>query len=148
MTRPQAIEIADLLNRRNELAQDYDAEKVLRNAQEWEVALEDDHVAACVQRRRVQWYQWEICHLSVDDGWEGRGLGFKLYKQAVAAARAGGARVLQCTIRSGNKRSELFFARQGFTRTTEFYNSATGNNVATWQKALCPPLDPRDGETH
>ena len=114
MMQAQAKEIAELINERNQLARRYDVDQILRQADNYEYEVREGRVVACVERKRVQWYQWEICHLSVAADWEGKGLAFAVYTRAEAASRAGGAYILQCTIRHGNKGSEEFFRRQGF----------------------------------
>jgi GNAT superfamily N-acetyltransferase len=109
------------------------------NADTYEYEIRDGLVAACVERKRVQWYQWEIRHLSVGKQFEGKGLAFAVYGRAEAAATEGGACVLQCTIREGNRDSETFFRRQGFRNVGGFYYERTANNVGIWQKALRTP---------
>ncbi len=139
MTKPRAQEIAKLINERNQLARRYKADDILRYASNYEYELRDGKVVACVERKKVQWYQWEICHLSVPEEWEGRGVAFAVYSRAEEAARAGGACVLQCTIRQGNEKSERFFRRQGFAKVGSFLYDATGNTVGIWQKLIRPP---------
>ena len=136
MTDDQAAQIATLLNERNRLSRSYDAARVLESASEYELEEHGGRVIACVQRRRVQWYQWEICHLSVHKDWEGRGIGHKLYLRAATFAQQHGARILQCTIREGNEESERFFDRQGFTRVATFANESSGYRVGVWIKSI------------
>jgi uncharacterized protein YxjI len=69
------------------------------HADNYEYEVRDGHVVACVERKKVQWYQWEICHLSVREEWEHKGAAFAVYNRAQAAARSGRGSVLQCTIR-------------------------------------------------
>lgn len=113
MTEAHAREIAALINERNELARTYTAGDIIREASNYEYEVRDGKVVACVERQKVQWYQWEICHLSVPTEWEGKGVAFAVYQRAEAAARSGGGCVFQCTIREGNKRSEKFFSTAG-----------------------------------
>src|SRR5579871_4742556 len=98
MNEKQAHEIAALLNERNQLVRMYDAQRVLAEATNYEWEEREDKVVACVERKRVQWYQWEICHLSVMKDWEGKGIASIVYARAEEAARSGGACILQCTI--------------------------------------------------
>jgi GNAT superfamily N-acetyltransferase len=142
MTETHAKSIATLLNTRNELARTYTAEEVMREASNYEYEVRGGEIVACVERKKVQWYQWEICHLSVPPDWEGKGVAFAVYERAEAAARAGGGCVLQCTIREGNENSERFFRRQGFLKVGAFLYRATGNTVGVWQKVLCLPVGP------
>jgi GNAT superfamily N-acetyltransferase len=139
MTEAHAQEIATLLNERNQLARLYSAQGIVQHADEYEYEVREGRVVACVERKKVQWYQWEICHLSVRKEWEGKGVGFAVYSRAEAAARSGGACVLQCTIREGNEASERFFRRQSFNKVGAFLYGATGNTVGVWQKVLSSP---------
>lgn len=142
MTRAQAEEIATLINRRNQLPLDYTSDDILRKAPNYEYEIRDSKLIACVERKKVQWYQWEIRHLSVHEDWEGQGVGYAVYSRAETSAHAGGACLLQCTIRDGNDDSERFFQRQGFRRVGGFANASTGNAVGVWQKVLRPPAGP------
>ena len=90
MTRDSGIispnhagEIADLLNARNQLTVPYTAEMVLQHADDYVCEIQDDVVIACVEVKKVHWYQWEICHLSVSEAHETSGIG----KTARAAGR-------------------------------------------------------------
>jgi ribosomal protein S18 acetylase RimI-like enzyme len=112
---------------------------VLREANHYEYESRDGRVVACVERRKVQWYQWEVLHLSVDETVEKKGLAFLVYERVESAARRAGVRVLQCTIREGNKESAGFFDRQGFSKVSRFVNRETGNTVGVWQKVLSEP---------
>src|SRR5947209_5092477 len=102
MTEIEAQQIATLLNDRNQLAGRRSAKHILAAATNYEFELRDGSVVACVERKSVQWYQWEICHLSVKSEWEGKGIASIVYARAEESARSGGARILQCTIREGN----------------------------------------------
>ena len=136
MTLNEANEIASLLNERNELVRAYTGEAVLADADNYEFEVRSEGVVACVERKKVQWYQWEIRHLSVRKELEGKGVASVLYQRAETAARSGGARILQCTIREGNTRSVCFFEKRGFLKVGRFFNPATKNTVGVWQKVL------------
>ena len=136
MTSKQAEQIAQLLNERNQLQDDYTAEKVSEHADNYLFELRAEIVVACVEVKKVQWYQWEICHLSVRKEHEGQGLGKALIRQAEDKARRGAARIVQCTIRVGNEPSEQAFRRSGYHEACCFFNVATDNHVAVWQKVL------------
>ena len=143
MTIREAKQIAKLLNERNQLARQYTGDAVLADAANYEYELHEDQIVGCVERKRVQWYQWEIRHLSVHLDVEGKGVGFAVYRRAEAAAVNGGACILQCTIRHGNQESERFFRRQGFSEVSAFHYAQTGNIVGVWQKVLRVPVDPQ-----
>lgn len=144
MTEHEADQIATLLNTRNQLSVAHTGETVLRHAERYLFETETDAVVACVEVKRVQWYQWEICHLSVHADHEGRGLGKELVRRAEEAALRGGACIAQCTIRVGNRASEHVFQRSGYTQTVRFHNPSSGNDVGVWQKALSErPTDTR-----
>ncbi|MBZ5493814.1 MAG: GNAT family N-acetyltransferase [Acidobacteriia bacterium] len=138
MTENEAKEIAELLNTRNQLVRKYTAHDVMEKAENYEYESRDNRVVACVEREKLQWYQWEIRHLSVSPKCEGKGLASIVYKRAESTARAGGAAILQCTIRQGNERSEAFFTRHGFSKIGSFVYQLTGNTVGIWQKILRP----------
>jgi ribosomal protein S18 acetylase RimI-like enzyme len=134
-----ASQIAELVNAHNQLSVRYDADRVLRSDGTYFYELSDGgDVIACVELRRVQWYQLEIDHLTVAPAARARGLAFGLLQRCEAQARERGGRLLQCTIREGNAASERLFERNGFTRVGGFFNAATGNNVGVWQKVLSP----------
>ena len=139
LTPTQADQIASLINERNHLTGQHDGDSVLGEAAEYEFEERDGVVVGCVQRRRVQWYQWEIRHLSVTDAWEGRGIAYAVYQRASAHAEREGARVLQCTIREDNEKSIAFFVRQGFAKAVVFKNAESGNLVGVWLKSVSPP---------
>lgn len=136
MTEPEAEQIAELLNQRNQLARQYTRDDIMANAGSYEYELRDGKVAACVERNKVQWYQWEIRHLSVLPEYEGKGLASIVYDRAEKTARTGGAAVLQCTIREGNVKSEAFFKRHDFVKVGRFLYRLTGNGVGVWQKIV------------
>jgi N-acetylglutamate synthase-like GNAT family acetyltransferase len=117
MTPKQAEQVAQLLNSRNHLQVEYTAEKVSQHADDYLFELRDEVVVACVEVKKVQWYQWEICHLSVSENHERQGLGTLL-------------------IRVGNEASEQAFQRSGYREACRFFNVATDNHVAVWQKVL------------
>jgi len=135
MNRDIAQQIATLLNAQNKLTVVYDADKVLQAADRYIYRLgEDSKVVGAVEVKRVQWYQCEIDHLSV--AVRRRGIGSSLLAEALAKAVHLGTRVAQCTIRVGNKESESFFTKHGFTPTVTFLNRQNGNLVTIYQKAL------------
>jgi ribosomal protein S18 acetylase RimI-like enzyme len=131
-----AGQIADLLNARNQLSVPYSAEMVLQHADDYVCEIQDDVVIACVEVKKVQWYQWEICHLSVSEAHERQGLGKQLVRQAEDKAKSSRARIVQCTIRVGNEGSEQTFRRSGYREACHFFNASTDREVAVWQKVL------------
>jgi L-amino acid N-acyltransferase YncA len=139
MTGAEAQQIATLINRRNRLARRYEPADILRQAQHYEYESRDGKVVACVEWKEVQWYQWEVLHLSVDETIERKGLAYLVYERLENAARSAGVRLLQCTIREGNKDSVGFFDRQGFSKVSRFFNRQTGNTVGVWQKVVAEP---------
>ena len=136
MTPQQAEQVAQLLNARNQLSVQYTAEKVLQHTDNYLFELRDEAVVACVEVKRVQWYQCEICHLSVSENHERQGLGKQLIRRAEDKAKSGGARIVQCTIRVGNEASEQTFRRCGYRESCCFFNAGTSNHVAVWQKVM------------
>jgi GNAT superfamily N-acetyltransferase len=136
MTKDVAARIAALINERNQLDRPYDGARVLEQAENYEYELDGVDLLACVEIKRVQWYQWEICHLSVNASYARKGHGTRMIQRAEQKAKDGAARLIQCTIRAGNVESEGAFRKEGFTQVSCFYNSRTNNYVGVWQKVL------------
>ena len=134
----EAAQVALLLNTRNQLTRAYDVKRVLEEWAQYRIIREGGRLVACVQLRPVQWYQWEVLHLSVHEDCVGRGLGGQLLQIAKADATRVDIKLLQCTIRAGNVGSERLFSRAGFSRVSAFHNPRSGNNVAVWQHVLVP----------
>lgn len=139
LTPVQAKSIAALLNARNELTVPYDRDKVMSQAEDYLCRLSDDgEVIGCVQIKKVQWYQYEVLHLTVGYGHERRGHAKALLEDAEALGRARRARILQCTIRFDNVASKALFQSYGYIRVNAFLNEVSGKIVEVWQKALVP----------
>ncbi len=136
MDAKHAAQIADLINTRNQLVKKYTSKGILESAQNYLYKTEDGVVVACIEAKRVQWYQWEVCHLSVHSQCEGKGFGSSMIHEAEQHAIEKGARIIQCTIRVGNVESERVFSRNGYQRTVAFYYPPSGNMVAVWQKVV------------
>lgn len=137
LTNSQAVQIAALLNARNLLTVHYTEKKVQEHADDYLFQTsETGEVVACVEVKKVQWYQAEILHLSVVKSEARKGRAKKLLASAEELARARGARVLQCTIRDGNEESEGLFLSVGFTRVGKFFYEHSGNNVNVFQKVV------------
>ncbi|RWK68259.1 MAG: GNAT family N-acetyltransferase [Mesorhizobium sp.] len=134
-----AKQIAELLNKQNKLVVHYDAQKVLQSAENYLYELaESGDVAACLELKRVQWYQFEVDHLTVHSDFLRRGYGQMLLDQAEQKAMAENGRLLQCTIRHDNAASEGLFTKCAFNRVAQFYYPLSGNNVGVWQKVISP----------
>lgn len=132
-----AEQIADLLNSQNQLTVPYTASKIIDHQDHYIVRYDDNgKVLGAVEVKKVQWYQCEIDHLSVDPKSKRQGIGSRLLQDAEARARDMGARIAQCTIRVGNDASEGLFKKHGYTPTVTFLNRANGNQVAVYQKVL------------
>lgn len=136
MKAETAAQIARLLNRRNELTRQYTAGMVLEREATFVYEERDAEVAACIEVRKVQWYQAEILHLTVHERYEGKGLGRALIQRALGEANRLGARLAQCTIREGNLRSERAFVAAGFSKTCAFVNTVSANHVGVYQRSL------------
>src|SRR5688572_20161595 len=121
MFRAHAEQIATLLNTRNQLVVHYDAARVLQAADNYLYELsEGEEVIACVELKRVQWYQWELSHLTTAPSVESKGIARRLLERAEDRAKSSGCLVLQCTIRHNNKRSQARFRKSGFRKVSEF----------------------------
>ena len=136
MTKEQAKEIAILLNKRNKLVKEYSVDDVLAKKDNYVYLDEKSSIIACAESKKVQWYQWEICHVSVETTHEGKGLGSKILKVAEKKAIEGGAKIIQCTIRSNNELSLRLFLAKGYTKTTSFFYPKSGNWVHVLQKSV------------
>jgi GNAT superfamily N-acetyltransferase len=136
MTKAVASAIADLVNKQNQLDIRYTPERVLAEKANYIVRTRGDDVIGVVEVKRVQWYQCEISHLSVDPSAQGAGVGRSLIEEAEHRTRELGGRVAQCTIRVGNVASEAVFTKRGFAPTVTFRNERTGNDVTVYQKVV------------
>jgi len=137
LSQAQAAEIAALLNARNQLTVQYTGKKVLDHADDYLFRLSPaQKVVACIEVKKVQWYQAEVLHLTVAEGEKGKGYAKALLSSAETRAREKSVRVLQCTIREGNVQSEGLFQAAGFLKASTFHNEHSGNNVGVYQKVL------------
>lgn len=137
MSVAQAGEIAELLNMRNQLTVRYTRERVITESKDYIFRLSEfGVVVACVQVKKVQWYQAEVLHLTVAAAFEGKGHAKALLYLAENAAQSKGVRILQCTIRNDNAASLRLFESFGFVHVSNFFNEASGNDVGIFQKVL------------
>lgn len=137
----QADQIAMLLNSRNQLTVRYDRDRVKREEDSYFFCQADeDEIIAVVQLKKVQWYQFEVLHLTVAADHSGMGLAKSLLFDVEKKARFESARLLQCTIREGNVESEGLFKGFGFVCVSIFNNERSRNNVGVYQKVLAPIL--------
>lgn len=136
MTKNQAQSIANLLNDRNQLSKEYSAADILAKEEQFVMLEEADTVIGVAQVKKVQWYQAEIFHVSVNKSHEGKGFGRRILQLAEAKAKALNVRILQCTIRSDNTKSQVLFLKNGYSKTCQFYNVVTRNEVNVYQKAI------------
>ena len=136
MTEAVAGAIADLIKQQNQLNIRYTSEGVLAERDSYIVRMRGDEVVGVVEVKKVQWYQCEISHLSVQPHAQGAGIGSSLVAEAELRAHQIGGRIAQCTIRVGNVASENLFTRRGFAPTVTFRNERTGNEVRVYQKVV------------
>lgn len=97
---------------------------------------ESGKVVACVEVKKVQWYQTEVLHLTVAASEIRKGHAKALLCEAEHVSRANCARLLQCTIREGNAESRSLFEGFGFSHVSTFNNPSSGNNIAVFQNVL------------
>jgi ribosomal protein S18 acetylase RimI-like enzyme len=136
MTKQIAEQIAELLNTRNQLVITYTGESILKSSANY-VYLEDSgKIIALAESKKVQWYQWEISHVVVAEEYEGKGYGNEILALAEAKAQDGGAKVLQCTIRTSNDNSIRLFSRKGYSQVSRFFYPKSGNWVYVYQKVI------------
>jgi ribosomal protein S18 acetylase RimI-like enzyme len=131
-----AKQIADLLNTENQLVVRYTEDKVLNSSDNYVYEEADNLIKAFIECKKVQWYQFEVCHLTVSSDFRGQGLGETVINKALEYAKGNGARVVQCTIRDDNAESKGLFTKCGFVQTSTFYYPSSGNNVGVWQKVV------------
>lgn len=141
MTKEVAQQIASLLNTRNELSVLYTVDKILADKNNYVFIQEQNNIIACAESKKVQWYQWEICHVSVHEKQERKGYGLKILKLAEKKAREGNARILQATIRSNNEGSIGLFTSNYYKQVNTFYNLRTDNIVNVYQKNISSKED-------
>ena len=139
MEQNHAGQIAALLNTRNQLVRNYDAEDILAARARFLFKVRDDQVIGCVEVKKLQWYQAEINHLTVHKDYCRRGIAQALLDAATAHATRHRARILQCTIRDNNVESTGLFLKNGFVRTALFLYPDSGNDVGIFQKVISPP---------
>lgn len=137
MERSQAEQIATLLNTQNQLTVHYDADRVLDYQENYLVRLNrSGEVIACAELKKVQWYQFELLHLTVSQQHHQQGHARSLITEARDRAVNADARILQSTIRAGNVASEHLFKSSGFELVSRFYNARSKNIIGVWQRVL------------
>ena len=137
ITDEHADQIATLLNERNQLTVKYNRQRILEHAENFLCRIsESAKVLACLEVKRVQWYQAEVLHLTVAVSEIRKGHAKALLCEAERVSRANGVCLLQCTIREGNAESRSLFEGFGFSHVNTFNNASSGNNVAVFQKVL------------
>jgi ribosomal protein S18 acetylase RimI-like enzyme len=136
MTKNDAIEIAELLNKRNELSVKYSFDDILSKKENYLFIKEGDKIVACGESIKVQWYQNEIKHISVHKDFEGKRFGSKILKLVEEKSIKDNARVLQCTVRTDNENSIRLFTRKGYKKVNSFFNKKTKNWVFIFQKVI------------
>lgn len=139
MRSDHARQIADLLNEQNQLVVHYTADRVLQHEDNYLVRLDQNgQVIACAELKRVQWYQFELLHVTVAQQVQRQGHARSLMAEAATKAAALDARILQSTIRSGNTASEKLFESSGFQLVSRFYNARSEHLIGVWQRVLSP----------
>jgi ribosomal protein S18 acetylase RimI-like enzyme len=132
-----AKQIAELLNSENQLVIPYTEEKILSAADNYLFEMDDENkVLCCIECKKVQWYQFEVCHLTVSPSYREGGYGQKILDKAINHSRENRGRVVQCTIREDNVASIGLFSKNGFNKVSVFYYPDSGNNVGIWQKVV------------
>ncbi len=132
-----AKQVADLLNSENQLVLHYTEEKVLASADHYVYeASEENKVIAFVECKKVQWYQFEVCHLTVNPGFRGKRYGKRILEKAINHAKSNRGRIVQCTIRDDNEASARLLEKSGFQKVSKFFYPYSGNNVDVWQKVI------------
>lgn len=136
MTEKEAEEIAQLINLRNQLTKTYLYSDILSKSENYVFIKENNKVIACAESKKVQWYQNEITHVSIEEDYEGKGYGSKILQLAEDKAMMNNVRILQCTIRANNVNSIRLFSRKGYKEVNTFHNPLTNNWVNVYQKNI------------
>lgn len=136
MDKKEAEQIANLINTRNELTKKYSANSILTSKENYVFIKEGEKIIACAESKKVQWYQYEISHVSIDINYEGKGYGNKILKLAENKATETNIRLLQCTIRTNNINSIRLFSTKGYKQVNTFHNLKSGNWVYIYQKII------------
>lgn len=132
-----AKQIAELLNKENQLVIPYTEEKILSSSNNYLFEINNkNEVLCCIECKKVQWYQFEVCHLTVNPNHRNNGHGQKILDKALNHAKKNSGRVVQCTIREDNKASAGLFSKNGFNKVSIFYYPNSGNDVGIWQKVV------------
>ena len=137
MTPDIAKKIAALLNSENQLVIPYTEHKILTTADNYLYEINDNNeVLCCIECKKVQWYQFEVCHLTVNPKHRKIGLGQKILDKAIMHSQSNSGRVVQCTIREDNNASIGLFSKNEFNKVSVFNYPYSGNNVGVWQKVI------------
>ncbi|MCB0752781.1 MAG: GNAT family N-acetyltransferase [Ignavibacteriae bacterium] len=136
MTISIASQIADLLNRSNNLVVKYNSRQILNSKEDYIFNLVDDEVIACAKCKKVQWYQWEISHVSVKESELKKGYGKNIIRECELRAVRGSAKIIQCTIRNDNFASIQLFKSMGYEQVNIFFYEKSGNYVYVYQKCV------------
>lgn len=136
MTKEIAEQIATLINRRNRLTKVYTSDMILSDKDKYVFIIDDKELVACAESKKLQWYQSEICHVSVNEKFRGQNKGREVLVLAENKAREENAKIIQCTIRSENKSSIRLFSESDYKIVNEFYNPKTENIVLVFQKNI------------
>ena len=129
-------QIAELLNERNQLESKYTAERIFHELNSYVTLVINDKLVACAETKKVQWYQWEILHVSVEANEEGKGYASKILRQVEELGFKQGAQVLQCTIRANNENSLKLFEAKGYKRVNCFFNIHSKRWLFIYQKVI------------
>lgn len=136
MTYNIATEIEKLVNKRNNLSKKITNKQINDNLVNYVCLVENNNFIGCVQVKKIQWYQSEICHFSIKEEYEGKGKSYELIKMAEEKAKNENSRIIQCTIRKDNTKSINFFTKNNYIQVNEFFNKNTNNNVLIFQKII------------
>lgn len=133
MNQEQAKQIAALL-KQNDLTIEHTETTVLNSSADYVFIEEESKIVACAEIKKVQWYQWEIKHVSVAK--PKCGLGKRIVVIAENKAKEKNAKVIQCTIRSDNEASIALFKSSKYSQGITFYNPTSKHDVIIFQKSL------------
>lgn len=137
MNNSTAKQIADLLNRRNNLPnkiRDYDIFRGGYFYVDIEVEGGKRKVVSCVRAKRISFFAYELKHLSVSEDYQSKGLGSLMINMVESYVQTKKIPLIVATTNILNDPVNHLFGKLKYQRTKEFVNSNTNNKCYLWQK--------------
>lgn len=137
MNEHQESQILSLINEINNLTEPVTIAYTRSRKRDYLFEMDSEgSVIGCICVKYVQWYQCEICHLSVSKSHRGLGLGAKLVARAITYATKKNFKISQITIREDNIISQRVFEKFGFKHMNSFFNNKSAHRIKLYQLNL------------